>query len=97
MAMKISIFQCYHRSGCGILVSNSIKEISKYRKLEVNTDILPGYFLKTDVNSGDTFFKDIHTLAFFEYGKINRSTLKVEKGFFRLIFSGKVKQSVKSI
>ena len=75
-------FSVLSTNGRGIIISNSIKEISKYRKLEVNTDILPGYFLKTDVNSGDTFFKGIHTLAFFEFGKINRCSLKVEKGFF---------------
>ena len=56
-------------------------------KLEVNTDILPGYFLKTDVNSGETFFKDIRTLAFFEYAKINRRLLTVEKGFFDTFFT----------
>ena len=75
-------FSVLSTNSCGIIISNSIKEISKYCKLEVNTDILPGYFLKTDVNSGDTFFKNIHTLAFFEYGKIKRHSLKVEKGFF---------------
>ena len=52
----------------GIIISNSIKEIAKYIRLEVNTEILPGYFLKTDINSGETFFKGIRTLAFFEYG-----------------------------
>ncbi len=70
----------------GILVSNSIKEIARYHKLEVNTDILPEYFLKTDINSGETFFKGIRTLAFFEYGKINRCSLVVEKGFFADFF-----------
>lgn len=71
----------------GIIVSNSIKEIAKYRKLEVNTDILPGYFLKTDVNSGDTFFKDIRTLAFYEYCKLNRRALTAEKGVFDNFFT----------
>ena len=70
-----------------IIVSNSIKEIARYRKLEVNTDILPGYFLKTDINSGETFFKDIRTLAFFEYAILNRRLLTVEKGFFDTFFT----------
>ncbi len=74
-----------HNTG-GILISNSIREISRYHKLEVNTDILPGYFLKTDINSGETFYKDIQTLAFFEYAKINRHTHTVEKDFFDSFF-----------
>jgi asparagine synthase (glutamine-hydrolysing) len=76
----------FPRNG-GILVSNSIKEIARYVRLEVNRDILPGYFLKTDVNSGDTFFKDIRTLAFFEYGKLNIRSLTFEKGFFDWFFT----------
>jgi asparagine synthetase B (glutamine-hydrolysing) len=70
----------------GIIISNSIKEIGRYKKLEVNTDILPGYFLKTDVNSGETFFKDIRTLAFFEYARLNRRLFTVEKTFFDSFF-----------
>ena len=70
-----------------LIISNSIKEILKFRKLEVNTDILPSYFLRTDVNSGATFFKDIRTLSFFEFGIINRNTLCVETGFFDSFFS----------
>lgn len=73
----------------GIMISNSIKEIAKYHKLEVNAEILPEYFLKTDVNSGATFFKGIKTLSFFEFGKINRQSLTVEKGFFDSFFSKK--------
>jgi asparagine synthetase B (glutamine-hydrolysing) len=71
----------------GIWISNSIKEIIKYQKLEVNTDILPAYFLKTDINSGETFFKDINTLAFFEYGKLSRYSLNIKKGFFDSFFT----------
>ncbi len=71
---------------CGIMVSNSIKEIAKYAKLEVDDEILPGYFLKTDVNSGATFFKGIKTLAFFEFGKIDLKTHLIEKGCFDKFF-----------
>lgn len=70
-----------------LIISNSIKEIAKYQKLAVNTDILPEYFIKTDVNSGATFYKDIRTLAFFEFVIINRNTLSVETGFFDSFFS----------
>jgi asparagine synthetase B (glutamine-hydrolysing) len=73
--------------GNTIIVSNSIKEIARYHKLEVNTDVLPGYFLKTDVNSGETFFKDIQTLAFFEYGKLNRRSFTIEKSSFDNFFT----------
>jgi asparagine synthetase B (glutamine-hydrolysing) len=65
-----------------ILVSNSIKEIARYFKLEVDTDILPEYFLKTDVNSGDTFFRGIKTLAFFEFAKVDLKTRQVQRGCF---------------
>ncbi len=71
----------------GIIISNSIKEIAKYIRLEVNTEILPGYFLKTDINSGETFFKGIRTLAFFEYGKLNKRSFSLEKGFFDNFFT----------
>ena len=71
----------------GILISNSIREISIYHKLEVNTNVLPEYFIKTDVNSGKTFFKGIRTLAFFEYVKLNRHSHTVEKGVFDSFFS----------
>jgi asparagine synthetase B (glutamine-hydrolysing) len=71
----------------GIIISNSIKEIAKYFSLEVNTEILPGYFLKTDINSGETFFKGISTLAFFEYGKLNKRSFTLEKGFFDNFFT----------
>ena len=70
-----------------IIISNSIKEIAKYHKLAVNTSILPGYFLKTDLNSGETFFKDIQTLAFFEHGKINRQSFAIEKKSFDNFFT----------
>ena len=77
----------FSMSSHDIIVSNSIKEIARYKKIEVNTEILPGYFLKTDINSGETFFKDIRTLAFFEYAIFNRRLLTVEKGFFDSFFT----------
>lgn len=70
-----------------ILISNSINEIAEYFKLEVNAEILPSYFLKTDINSGATFFKNIRTLSFFEFGRINRQNLIYRKDFFDNFFS----------
>ena len=43
--------------------------------------------MKTDINSGETFFKDIRTLAFFEYAILNRRLHTVEKGFFDSFFT----------
>lgn len=80
-------FSVSSSDSCRIIISNSIKEIARYFKLEVNTNILPGYFLKTDINSGDTFLKGFRTLAFFEYGKLNRKSFIVEKGIFDNFFS----------
>ena len=71
------------------MVSNSIKEIAKYQKLEVNEDILPEYFLKTDINSGATFFKGIKTLAFFEFASFDRKTHNTEKKYYDDFFTGK--------
>ena len=70
-----------------IIISNSIKEIAVYYKLEVNTGILPEYFLKTDINSGATFFKNIRTLSFFEFVRIDRQTQTNTKDFFDNFFS----------
>jgi asparagine synthetase B (glutamine-hydrolysing) len=69
-----------------IIISNSIKEIARYCRLEVNTDILPGYFLKTDLNSGETFFKNIETLSFFEYVRLNIRSHTIERGIFEKFF-----------
>ena len=80
-------FSLSSSSKSGIMISNSIKEIAKYHKLEVNTSVLPGYFIKTDINSGDTFFKDILTLAFFEFAIISRESLTVQKKFFDDFFT----------
>jgi len=80
-------FSVVNAKSGGIIVSNSIKEVSKYLKLTVDTDILPEYFLKTDINSGATFFKDIKTLAFYEFGKIDLKTHIVEKGCFEDFFT----------
>lgn len=71
-----------------ILISNSIKEIAQYIKLEVNRDILPDYFLKTDINSGATFFKNIRTLSFFEFCSFNRHDYTYKNEFFDNYFSG---------
>jgi asparagine synthetase B (glutamine-hydrolysing) len=79
-------FSLQPESSNQLVISNSVKEVMEYMPLEVNTHILPEYFLKTDVNSGATFFKDFETLIFFEYGKINRDSLTIEKGYYDSFF-----------
>jgi asparagine synthetase B (glutamine-hydrolysing) len=69
-----------------IIISNSIKEIAALKKPEVNTGALPAYFLKADLNSGETFFRDVSTLAFFEYAVISIADHTVKKGFFENFF-----------
>jgi asparagine synthetase B (glutamine-hydrolysing) len=71
----------------GLMVSNSIKEIARYSELEVDTKTLPGYFLKTDVNSGATFFKGIKTLAFFEFAKVDLKTNLIRRECFDDFFT----------
>lgn len=71
----------------GLIVTNSIKEVLSFRRLEVNTDVLPGYFIKTDLNSGETFFKDFYTLSFFEEGLISLKDFSCKKRNFDDFFT----------
>ncbi len=79
----------------GITVSNSVSEILKLRQLEVNTEVLPAYFLKADLNSGECFFKGFESLAFFEFAEISRKDGSLKKAFFDNFFiGGKTKKRV---
>ena len=44
------------------IISNKIREISRFRQLKVNTAVLPRYFVCSSICIGDTFFEDIRSL-----------------------------------
>jgi asparagine synthase (glutamine-hydrolysing) len=49
------------------IITNSVKEYNKFFNLKVNTEILPKYFLSTDLNGKETLFDGIFTLGIFEH------------------------------
>lgn len=48
------------------IISNAIKDITKFIKSKVNTDILPKYFVFSQINDEKTFLKDIYRVKIFE-------------------------------
>lgn len=58
------------------IVSNSIKNIKNFLNLQVNTDILPKYFIYATIGGNQTLFKDISTLKMGEILLYNKETKK---------------------
>lgn len=48
------------------IISNSIFELKKFMKLEVNKKVLPKYFICSAIDVGDSFFKDVYTPSEFQ-------------------------------
>ena len=66
---KFSIENLYYhknkKSG-SFIFSNSLFYMKNFLKFEVNTDILPKYFLHSQINGRNTFVKDVFTIKTFE-------------------------------
>jgi asparagine synthetase B (glutamine-hydrolysing) len=56
----------YYKKGDSFVISNTIKDITKFIKPEVNVDILPKYFMIGHVNDERTFLKDIYQVKLYE-------------------------------
>ncbi|NQE52053.1 hypothetical protein C5S29_00570, partial [ANME-1 cluster archaeon GoMg3.2] len=56
----------YYRKGDSFVISNTIKDITKFIKPEVNVDILPKYFMIGHVYDERTFLKDIFQVKVYE-------------------------------
>lgn len=56
----------YYKKGDSFVISNTIKDITKIIKPEVNVEILPKYFMIGHINDERTFLKDIFQMKVYE-------------------------------
>lgn len=61
----------YTKKNDAVIISNSMQEIKKLVKLEVNSRDLPKYFVLDQINDEHTFFKDVYQVKILEILKVH--------------------------